>query len=154
MALAPSCTQFPFLFEACMLIMVSPRDALTVALLSFAPRSGRGVHTDDTLLPATVLLPALMISVLGNLTRTQCLVVDPGGLTTNEQAAERGHHRVYLTRYFVASSTLIRSPLSGRSLECLMSTFGSSVVITLSCSKFKSDQLTCYHRCRDGCRGF
>jgi len=58
MALAPSCAQSLFLFDACMLIMVSPRDALTVALLFFAPGTGNRVYRNDTLFPATVFVPA------------------------------------------------------------------------------------------------
>ena len=73
------------LFEARLLIMVSPLDALTVVLFLFPPGSGRGVHADDTLLPATAPIPVI-ISVLGKLTRAQCLIIDIGGLTYNEQA--------------------------------------------------------------------
>ncbi|CAG7555614.1 unnamed protein product [Fusarium equiseti] len=59
-----------------------------------------------------VFLPALMVSVLGKLTRAQCLIVDIAGLTYSEQAAfgTQVRRAVGLPLYRRLVSGLIRSP--------------------------------------------
>ncbi|CAG7563875.1 unnamed protein product [Fusarium equiseti] len=84
-ALAPSCTQSLFLFEACMLITVSTKYALAVALILLDSDQEEIFDVNSTFASSNRHRSILMVSVLGSLTRPQCLVVDLGGFTNNEQ---------------------------------------------------------------------